>query len=62
MKALTLSKLNEAITTIGAGKKKTPDGLLDLIHARNFLIGSPGFDLPPQKDPRDVLVSLGYKW
>ena len=62
MKALTLSELNQAITDIGARKKKAPEGLLDLIHARNFLLQSAGFDLPPAKDPRDVLVSLGYKW
>lgn len=62
MKALTLSELSKAIRDIGGRNKKAPEGLLDLIHARNFLTGAPGFDLPPAKDPRDVLVSLGYKW
>lgn len=62
MKALTLSELNKAIAAIAARKKQAPDGLLDLIHARNFLMGAPGFGLPPKKDPRDVLVALGYEW
>jgi len=63
MKALTLSELNVAITAIGARKKAAPDGLLDLIQARHFLTQASGWrTMQPPKDPRDVLVALGYQW
>jgi len=62
MKALTLSELSKAIRDIGGRNKQAPEGLLDLIAARNFLLQTGGFDLPPKRDPRDILVSIGYEW
>lgn len=57
MNALTLTDLNKAIEKFG-GTKKAPEGLMDLIIARNYMLGK--FDTEPQ-DPRPVLDRMGWK-
>lgn len=57
MNALTLTDLNNAIAKF-SGTKKAPEGLLELIAARNYMLGM--LDVEP-KDPRPVLDRMGWK-
>lgn len=59
MKALTLTELNKQIDKFGL-QKMAPEGLMNLILARAYLLGET--QIPPAQDPRDVLVALGRKW
>ena len=58
MKSLTLIQLTEAIRQLSAEHGKT--GLFaDLIDAEGYMMGYVKIE---PRDPREILVELGYEW
>lgn len=58
MNSLTLSQLDAAIKSIGL-VKMAPDGLMDLMIARSYMLGEHKHE--PKVDPRVVMDRMGLK-